>query len=190
MRIVQKAEQLWSITNIEKSENENIMINRHVSSVERTPNGGSNGSAQFMYSRSISTPSPSLPKAIPFNHRTAVYVNRSHSAFVQSLSVDGCLPPCSAPVTFNRYINVSSGYNASITPAEQGSSPTTSWYARLSSSLKKSVLRRSTSHRESPSQAQKRNRGAQRRSVMMRLFFPSSIVLYFVWWVLLSSHGI
>lgn len=144
------------------------MINRRFSSVEKhsTPNGnGASGTmfssppaGQFLYNRSISTPSPSLPKAIPI-----VGSNRSRSVFSQSLSVDADIPPCSAPVTFNRYINVSC--NTGTTP--EGSSPT-SWYARLSSSLKKSVLRRSTSIRESTQR--RRNGTIQRKSVTILVF--------------------
>lgn len=153
------------------------MLNRRVSSVERsTANGnGSSGeyssphsgtvySSQFMYHRSISTPSPSsLPKAIPFNRGY-----RSRSVFAQNVNWDGSIPPCSAPVTFNRYINVNCNNNNNASDSSAGS-PTTSWYARLSSSLKKSVLRRTTSNRES---AQKRNvrGGLQRRSVISVLF--------------------
>lgn len=147
-----------------------IMLNRRLSSLERTTsNGGGAGggsdvvlssSPQFLYSRSISTPSPSLPKAIPFPHGI-----RSKSVLGHGINLDGSLPPCSAPVTFNRYINVNC--NANVTP-EQGSSPT-SWYARLSSSLKKSVLRRSISNRESTKKL--RVNGIQRRSVICLLLF-------------------
>lgn len=150
------------------------MLNRRVSSVERSttnstgeyssPHSGTVYSSQFMYHRSISTPSPSsLPKAIPFNRGY-----RSRSVFAQNVNWDGSIPPCSAPVTFNRYINVNCNNNNNASDSSAGS-PTTSWYARLSSSLKKSVLRRTTSNRES---AQKRNvrGGLQRRSVISVLF--------------------
>ena len=139
------------------------MINgRYPTSLEKSSNG--NGSASYLssspsghsthilYSRSVSTPSPSasLPKAIPFAR-----TNRSKSVYAPG----GNLPPSSAPVTFNRYINV----NSVATTPEQDSSPSSSWYARLSNSLKKSVLRRSISNRET---TQKRIRGGPRRSVI------------------------
>lgn len=143
------------------------MLNRRVSSLETaSSNGGvgalisaSHGSGSctphFLYSRSISTPSPSLPKAIPFPR-----TNRSRSVFAQNGSnLDGNFPASSAPVTFNRYINVSNG---NLTP-EQESSPSSTWYSRLSNSLKKSVLKRSTSYRE----RQQRLRTGQRRSVII-----------------------
>lgn len=166
------------------------MINRRVSSVERhstASNGnGANGgnffsssqAGQFLYSRSISTPSPSLPKAIPVLRGT-----RTRSVFGQSLSVDGDIPHGSAPVTFNRYINVNCNVGAT---QEHGSSPT-SWYARLSSSLKKSVLRRSTSTRESP---QKRRNGAiHRKSVIILVFWTHLISLCIYYRIIESSMG-
>lgn len=129
--------------------------------MDRTSTANGNGtifssSPQYIYNRSISTPSPSLPKAIPFNCGP-----RSTSVFAHSLSVDSSAPPCSAPVTFNRYINVSH-----VAAQEQASSPSSSWYARLSSSLKKSVLRRSTSHTTRDT-TPKRVRAVQRRSVII-----------------------
>lgn len=151
-----------------------IMLNRRISSMESNPNGGgatflssSPGSTHFMYSRSISTPSPSLPKAIPFPPRTI----RSRSVFAgQNGNLDGNFPPSSAPVTFNRYINVKSNNNSNgssfCNTPEAESSPSSSWYSRLSSSLKKSVLRRTTSYRET---AQKKLRAGHRRSVIISL---------------------
>lgn len=156
-----------------------IMINRRVSSLEASSNGGggslfstspSSGvcTPHFAYSRSISTPSPSLPKAIPL---TRTY--RSRSMFAQNGNGDGNFPPASAPVTFNRYINVSCNPTtttiAGIT-AEQGSSPS-SWYSRLSNSLKKSVLRRSTSYKE---RQQRQRAGQHRRSVIISFVLISN----------------
>lgn len=167
------------------------MLNRHASSLGRstTSNGnGTNGhhgsipfsspqsatySPQFMYHRSVSTPSPSMPKAIPF---TGGY--RSRSVFSHNVNWDGNIPPCSAPVAFNRYINVSSNNNNNTGDHHGGSSPTTSWYARLSSSLKKSVLRRTTSNRESSAQ-KRRSGGIQRRSVIScSIFISISLLSY------------
>lgn len=159
------------------------MLNRHASSLGRTTSNGNgtNGhhgpilssspqsatySPQFMYHRSVSTPSPSMPKAIPF---TSGY--RSRSVFSHNVNWDGNIPPCSAPVAFNRYINVScNNHNNNTGDNHGGSSPTTSWYARLSSSLKKSVLRRTTSNRESSAQ-KRRSGGIQRRSVISHSIF-------------------
>lgn len=152
------------------------MLNRRMSSMDRTSNGNHiNGtealfssspkstggfSPQYLFNRSISTPSPSLPKAIPFTNHYREQRSRSvYSPNGGQLDTGATPPPCTSPITFNRYINV----NQQPATPDQGSSPT-SWYARLSSSLKKSVLRRSTSQRESASQ---KRILAQRRSVII-----------------------
>lgn len=147
------------------------MLNRQLSSLETETNGAATRpfSQQFAYHRSISTPGPgsSLPKSIPLPR-----TNRSKSVFAQNSQFDCSLPPSSAPVTFNRYINVASNNCSQVqATAAAGTSPSSSWYSRLSNSLKKSVLRRSTSAREG---SQKRLLG-QRRSVIKHLLLDYNL---------------
>lgn len=137
------------------------MLNRQLSNSGTPSNGSQPGtfSQPFAYHRSISTPSPgasSQPKSIPLAR-----TNRSKSVFAPNGQYECNLPPSSAPVTFNRYFNVAASNQNNSGQVPAGTSPSSSWYSRLSNSLKKSVLRRSTSTREG---SQKRLLG-HRRSV-------------------------
>lgn len=104
------------------------------------------------YMRSTSTPSPSLPKTIPYNRRSSTL----------SVAVG------SAPITFNRYINVyqqqqqqatSNGRShtnqQNLCQAESAPISSSPWYSRLGSSLKKTVLRRNLSVKEATSNQQR-----------------------------------